>query len=194
LSFYPPKIQASASEASRAGTVDSPDAVGTEASFVCGSFVTLSLEIDADGSQIVEAKYRSNGCGYAVAACETVALHLLSRRLQDLHGVRPDELVGEIEATLGIFPADREHCSRLVIGALRAVLAAYRSKLIDEYNGERALVCTCFGVDDETIENCIRENNLEDIEGIIDHCRAGGGCGSCQPVIREMLDSVQFGP
>jgi bacterioferritin-associated ferredoxin len=34
----------------------------------------------------------------------------------------------------------------------------------------------------------VRENSLETIEEITDVCGAGGGCGSCQPLIQEIID------
>jgi NifU-like protein len=190
LSLYPPKIQQCVASAFNAKTLESPDAVATEASFVCGSFISLSLKIDREAGEIVDAKYRTNGCGFMVAAAEVLADDLISRRLQDLHGADPEELAAVLSAKLGPFPENRSHCASVAIDALRKALGDYRRELIDEYRGERALICTCFGIDEDAIESCIREKGLTDVDEVTQHCRAGSGCGSCQPIIQEIIDCV----
>ena len=190
MSLYPPKIKERVIAAATAGTVDSPDASAIEASFVCGSFVSLSLKIDREAGEIVDAKYQTNGCGYMVAAAEVLSANLISRRLQDLRGADPRELIGKLTADLGAFPNSRSHCESTVIDALRTALANYRQNLIDEFRGERALICTCFGIDEDTIESCIRQKGLTDVDEVTQHCRAGSGCGSCQPIIQEIIDST----
>lgn len=189
MSLYSPKIRNKIAKVLKAGTIDEPDAFATEASFICGSFVSLSLKIDREDGEIVDAKYRTNGCGFMVAACEVVSEYLVSRHVPELHGDRPDELLKHLTVELGAFPNGRSHCSAAVVDALRSALSQYRKSLIDEYRGERALVCTCFGIDEDTIENCIRDNGLTEVAEVIDHCRAGSGCGSCQPIIQELIDA-----
>ena len=189
LSIYPPKIHNRVVKVQKAGLIEKPDAFATEASFVCGSFVSLSLHIDRESSEILDAKYRTNGCGFMVAACEVVTEYLVSRHVPELHCDRPDELLKHLANELGTFPEGRGHCSAVVVDALKSALGQYREKLIDEYRGERALICTCFGIDEDTIENCIAENGLTTVTDVIDRCRAGGGCGSCQPIIQELIDA-----
>src|SRR5829696_6955446 len=138
--------------------IDAAEATATEGSFVCGSFVSLLLKIDREAGEIVDAKYRTNGCGYMIAAGEVLTANVISRRLQDLHGADPQELIGELTTELGPLPGSRSRCASTVIDALRTALANYRRNLIDEYRGERALICTCFGIDEDTIESCIRQN------------------------------------
>lgn len=174
----------------RAGSVPEPDAAATEASFVCGSFVSISLGIDRGSSQITDAKYRTNGCGYLAASCEVLIEYLHGRHLQELHGVKHEELIEQFERELEPFPLSRLHCRSIVVDVLKAALTGYRNSLIEEYRGERALICTCFGVDEETIQKCISDNDLTDVDDVVRLCRAGGGCGSCQPLIQEILDAA----
>jgi NifU-like protein len=95
-----------------------------------------------------------------------------------------------IAESLGAAPAGREHCYLLAVDALRSALADHRRQLIDEYSGEKALICTCFGVSEETIEASIAARGLTEVDEVVQYCRAGGGCGSCLPIIREMLDNA----
>jgi NifU-like protein len=91
-------------------------------------------------------------------------------------------------AELGEFPAGRGHCPEIGLEALRAALADYRKFRIEEFSGEKALICTCFGVSEEKIEGVISELGLETVEEVGDACNAGSGCGSCRMLIQEMLD------
>jgi NifU-like protein len=72
--------------------------------------------------------------------------------------------------------------------ALRAAFSDHRARLIGEFTGERALVCTCFGVTEETIERYIAGGAAESVDDVSKATRAGGGCGSCRMLIQEMLD------
>jgi NAD(P)H-nitrite reductase large subunit len=49
------------------------------------------------------------------------------------------------------------------------------------------IVCHCFAVRAREIEDAISRGARTPAE-IVRACRAGGGCGGCQPVIEELLD------
>ena len=46
------------------------------------------------------------------------------------------------------------------------------------------IICHCFEVSREEIENAIREKGLKTVED------AGTGCGGCQEQIQEILDEI----
>jgi len=96
----------------------------------------------------------------------------------------------QIKRELGEFSENREHCLELCLETLQLAFADFRNSQIEEFAGEKALICTCFGVSEETIESLIKENSLETVEEVTDACNAGGGCGSCQPLIQEIIDVV----
>lgn len=189
MSFYPDKIAARFAAPQRAGKSAGTNAAGTGASFVCGSFVRIFLAIDLETKEIRDAGYQTNGCGFAVAAAEVLTERIVGQKLTALHGLDHAELFRHIEAQLGAFSAARRHCVEVCFEALHAALAGFRSLQIEEFAGEKALICTCFGVSEETIEKIIAENEAETVEEIGAICHAGTGCGSCQFLIRELLDT-----
>ena len=191
---YPAKVKECIDRLSHGGPLEQPDGSGTDVSFECGTYASIELKVDREMSAITHARFRTNGCGFAVAACEVLAAYVRTRRLQDLHGADDAELGQILETELGSFPAGREHCARLAAGSLHAALAAYRSTLIDEYRGEQALICTCFGVGEDAIVSCIRDNGLSEVGEVVERCRAGGGCGSCRPLIQELIDAQSWSP
>lgn len=193
MSFYPEKISEKFHAPQYAGKTPGANAVGTEASFVCGAALRFTLRIKKETKEILAARYQTSGCGFLIAAAETLAESLGNRKLIDLHGLDHAELERQIEARLGKFSAHRRHCLHLALDALQAALADFRAAQLEEFTGEKALICTCFGVSEETIERAANEYALETVEEVIDVCKAGGGCGSCQPLIQDILENVHKG-
>jgi NifU-like protein len=188
MSFYPPKISEKFLAPQHAGRANGANAVGTNATFVCGAAVRFTLRIDKNAKQIVEAKFQTNACGYATAAAEILGDKITGKFLADLHGFDDGFLKREIENQLGAFEFTRQHCLELALQALHCAFADFRIAQLEEWAGERALVCTCFGVSEETIERVIENESAETVEEVTASCNAGGGCGSCQPLIQELID------
>lgn len=188
MSFYPEKISRRFYAPRRAGKVESANAIGTGASFVCGTFVRLFLEIDARTKEIKQARFKSSGCGFAIAAADVLTEKITGRKLTEFHGLDKNEWHDEIEFQLGKFGKYRQHCLEISIDALHQALADFRAFQLEEFAGERALICTCFGISEETIEKVIAENQVESAEEVGDLCHAGTGCGSCRFLIQEMID------
>lgn len=190
MSFYPNKVNKRFNKPQNVGVVDSANANGKWASFLCGVSVRFSLQIDDDSKEIIEAKFKTNGCGFVIASAEFLCEKIVGNKLTELHGLEDLEI--EFEREFGKFPIGRKHCSDICFDAMQNALAEYRTAQIEEWTGEKALICTCFGVSEELIEISIKENSLATVEDVGDVCNAGTGCGSCQPLIQEILDSQGF--
>ncbi len=119
MSFYPAKIQTRFDSPLNAGTVDGASAVGSSASFQCGSFVAFSLRVDPAAKAISDVSFRSNGCGYMIAAADFLADIVNGRPLSELHGLNNDDLNSKVAAEFGLFPCDRRQCVDVCINALR---------------------------------------------------------------------------
>lgn len=189
MSFYPPEIERLFSAPEHASCPDGANGAGTGASFACGAATRFFLRIDPQTKEIRDAGFKSSGCGFAVAAAEVLAAQIVGRKLTELHGLEDRRLAGGIEAALGAFPSRRHVCRDIGFAALRRALADFRAGQIEEFAGEKALVCTCFGVAEETIEQVIAANRIDTADEVADICRAGGGCGACRFLIQEMIDA-----
>lgn len=188
MSFYPKKINDRFHAPRNVGRLDDANALGTSATFVCGMFLRFSLRIDPPSREILDAKFQTNGCGYLIASADVLAEKIVGKRLNEIHGSDKDALRLEIEDALGEFPENRKHCLDLVLETLQNAFADFRLRRIEEFAGEKALICTCFGVSEDRIEEIIKQNSPETVEEIGDLCNAGTGCGSCQFLIAEMID------
>ena len=52
------------------------------------------------------------------------------------------------------------------------------------------IICHCFEVSREEIENAIREKGLKTVEEVGEVTNAWTGCGGCQEQIQEILDEI----
>ncbi|MCY7348252.1 MAG: iron-sulfur cluster assembly scaffold protein [Pyrinomonadaceae bacterium] len=190
MSFYPANINERFHAPGNVGTAANANAVGTSATFVCGAALRFTLRIDRETKIILEAKFKTNGCGYLIAAADVLAEKVVGVKLTELHHLDQKILEREIEGELGEFPEARKHCRELAFETLQIAFADFRHAQIEEWTGEKALICTCFGISEETIENLVENNLLETVEEVTAACSAGGGCGSCQPLIQEIIDTT----
>jgi NifU-like protein len=185
--FYEKKIGDRFHHPKNVGKCESANAVGTSASFVCGSVLRFTLQIS--DQKITDAKFKVSGCGYLLAAADLLAETIIDQQLGELHGSGNFKQI--IENNLGDFPAERKHCAELAVETLQSAFNDFRSRRIKEFSGEKALICTCFGVSEEEIEQVIGANGCETVEEVSNICHAGSGCGSCQPLIREIIDGLE---
>ncbi|MEO7659486.1 MAG: (2Fe-2S)-binding protein [Pyrinomonadaceae bacterium] len=191
MTFYPKKIQDRLDGLTNRETSGEKTAEGRDANFACGSSVRISLDFDPLSRTVRFARAAGNGCGYMVASADVLIEAVSGRALSDFHGLNDGELRSVIEKNLGNIDANRKACVDASLGALHAAFADLRLRQIEEFQGEKALICTCFGVTEETIERNIAARDLQTVDEVTDFCKAGGGCGSCRMLIQEMLDHDQ---
>lgn len=163
--------------------------MGKSVALECGTFVVFELSVDPSLKVIEEIAVRSNGCGFMIAAAEVLANSFRGRKLTELHALT-DEPTALLIESLRSIPDGRRHCCDTVITAFKDAFADFRHRQVEEFSGEKALVCTCFGVTEETIEKAVVRHSATSVEEVGLLCRAGTGCGSCQMMIQEILDSA----
>lgn len=185
MSFYPSKIAKYLSNLKNVGKVSNANAVGTNATFVCGCVLRFTLQIEEQ--KIVEAKFQTNGCGFMMASADFLTESIEGKTLTELGGL--DSLTQKVQIELDEFPENRQHCLKLSIETLQTAFNGFRSAKLEEWTGEKALICTCFGVSEETIEKIVIEKHCETVEEVSAICHAGSGCGSCQPLIQDIIDT-----
>jgi NifU-like protein len=189
---YPNSITRQISGLRHISSSPNAGAAGKEVNFTCGSFVRYSLVLD-DGV-VTSATFSSNGCGYMLAAADVLAAFMTGRHLKELHGLMIESLQEQVVSQIGAIPAGRIECIGACISALRAAFADLRMRQVEEFRGEKALLCTCFGVTEETVDMLLRDIAVDTVRDVTRICRAGGGCcGSCTMMIQEMLDNRLHG-
>jgi NifU-like protein len=176
---FPKQIAEKIKDPRFVGTLENANAIGSDAKLDCGCFIRTEISISEPADLIEEVSYRTNGCGFMIAAAESAFSRLRGSRLADLQG----------EIGLGPEASQRSECATTVLTAIRAAFSDYRARRIKEYRGEKALICTCFGVAEETVEQFVRSSDPADVTEVAKHLRAGSGCGSCRMLIQEIIDA-----
>jgi len=169
------------------GDANEPSFIGRSGSFVCGAAARLSIEID-ESHNISEAKFRAAGCEVLIASLSVLTERIQSRSTAEAAAIAqtPEALLAELQRS-----SSGRHCVQLACDALLTAIREYSDAARDEWNGEEALICTCFFVSEQTIEREIKQRGLTTVGEVTAACNAGGGCGSCQPLIVEMLEAVK---
>jgi NifU-like protein len=188
MSYYPKRIREHFLNPLNVGEVSDADATGEAASFTCGALVRLSLKIDTASQAVADAKFKAVGCGYLIAAASVFTEIIKGITIDEATTVSNLRELSEnvLADFFGDLPPDKLHCPALCREALGAAIARYRGAP-EEWTGEEALICTCFGVSEKTIESVIHVRGLRTIKEVTKACNAGAGCHSCHPLIEEML-------
>lgn len=187
MSFYPEPINKRFLDPLNVGEVEAPDGVGDTGSLLCGAALRLTFSVDDLTGKINQARFRAAGCGYVIASASLLTEILRDITAGDAAGI-PAMLESILHEEFGEFPCERAHCATLCRDALSIAINAYRAASSTEFLGEEALICTCFGVSESSIERAIETNDLKEIAEVTKACRAGGGCRSCHPLIEDILD------
>ena len=169
------------------GEVEEPRFTGRSGSFQCGAILRVFLQID-ESQRITEAKFKAAGCSVLVAAASLLIEEVRGKTTGEAAAVAQnlDRLAGK----LGTLPAARNECVLLACEALLSAIRNYSDSAREEWEGDEALICTCFCVSERTIEREIKENALRTIAQVTAACSAGGGCRSCYPLIEDILEEV----
>ncbi len=187
---YPKKVADLLKRSGNAATFEI-SASGRAASFECGCFVEIDLEIN--NGICMGGTFHTNGCGYLAASAKVLFDSLRGTELRQLQGLDDADLLKASEAAVGPL-GQRRQCAEVCIAALHKAFEAYRARSIAEYRGDTALICSCFGISEDAIADSIRTNGHSTVEEVSAHLMAGRGCGSCRGLIEEIIDTVRPHP
>ena len=105
------------------GKMDIDDTVGTGmvGAPACGDVMKLQIKVE-DGV-IVDAKFKTYGCGSAIASSSLVTEWLKGKTLEQAGTIKNSEIAEELA-----LPPVKIHCSILAEDAIQAAVADYRKK------------------------------------------------------------------
>ena len=169
------------------GEAGEPRFIGRSGSFQCGAILRVSLHID-ESQRITEAKFKAAGCSVLVAAASLLIDEVIGKTTGEAAAAA--QCLDKLAEKLGTLPAERNECVLLACEALVSAIRSYSDSAREEWEGDEALICTCFCVSERTIEREIQENALRTIAQVTAACSAGGGCRSCYPLIEDILEQV----
>ena len=88
----------------------------------CGDVMKLQIKVGENGI-IEDAKFKTYGCGSAIASSSLVTEMLKGRTLDEAQAIKNTSIVEELA-----LPPDKIHCSVLAEDAIKAAVADLKSK------------------------------------------------------------------
>ena len=103
---------------------DSPDVgTGLVGAPECGDVMKLQIEVDNETGIISDAKFKTFGCGSAIAASSLATDWVTGKSIHEAEKLSNVEIVEELS-----LPPVKIHCSVLAEDAIKAAIADYKSK------------------------------------------------------------------
>ena len=88
----------------------------------CGDVMKLQVEVDDDGT-IVDAKFKTYGCGSAIAASSLATEWLKGRKIDQASELKNTDIAKELS-----LPPVKVHCSVLAEDAVKAAIEDWKKK------------------------------------------------------------------
>jgi len=175
------------------GSIDNADAVGVAGSLTCGDQLKIYLKIE--NNIVTDAKFQTFGCGSAVASSSILTEMIIGKSVDEVRKITNKDIADE----LGGLPPEKMHCSVMGYEALEDALKHYSAdgyvdldEILDEHYGttkQEKIICTCFQVTENMIWDAIKQNGLKTVEEVTNYTKAGGACGKCKAVIKDIIDT-----
>ena len=110
---------------SNMGDIKNADATGEVGAAACGDIMKITLKIDDKTQTVIDARFKTFGCGSAIAVSSMATELIKGRTLTDLeNNFNNDQIVD----ALGGLPPVKIHCSVLASEALTAAIEDYKKK------------------------------------------------------------------
>ena len=107
------------------GDIKDADAIGEVGAAACGDIMKITLKIDDVTQTVTDARFKTFGCGSAIAASSMATELIKGRTIEELQkNFNNDDIV----TALGGLPPVKIHCSVLATEALNAALEDYKKK------------------------------------------------------------------
>ena len=88
----------------------------------CGDVMKLQIEVD-DDNKIIDAKFKTFGCGSAIAASSLATEWIKNKTVDEASMIQNTEIVKELS-----LPPVKIHCSVLAEDAIKAAIKDYQQK------------------------------------------------------------------
>jgi len=146
----------------------------------CGDAVRLYWAVDPYSNEIKLSKFKSFGCGTAIASSDMMAELCMGKTVDEAVKItnidvefalrdHPDEPA---------VPPQKMHCSVMAYDVIKKAASIYKGVDMESFE-EEEIVCECARVSLRTIKDVIRINDLKTVEEITAYTKAGAFCKSC---------------
>ncbi len=89
----------------------------------CGDVMKLQLRVNPETSVIEDAKFKTFGCGSAIASSSLATEWVKGKTIDEAHEIKNTEIVSELS-----LPPVKIHCSVLAEDAIKAAVSDWKKK------------------------------------------------------------------
>ncbi|WP_456323853.1 iron-sulfur cluster assembly scaffold protein [Hydrogenimonas sp.] len=146
----------------------------------CGDAVRLYWIVDPKTDKILEAKFKSFGCGTAIASSDTMVELCKGKTVDEavkITNIDVEKAMRDTPETPAV-PPQKMHCSVMAYDVIKKAASQYKGVDMESFEDE-IIVCECARVSLQTLKEVIRLNDLKTVEEITDYTKAGAFCKSC---------------
>ena len=108
------------------GTLDKEDenvGTGLVGAPACGDVMRLQIKVDPESGVVEDAKFKTFGCGSAIASSSLVTEWVKGRTIDEAMALQNSQIVEELN-----LPPVKIHCSVLAEDAIKSAIADFRKK------------------------------------------------------------------
>ncbi|MBI5196433.1 MAG: Fe-S cluster assembly scaffold protein NifU [Nitrospirae bacterium] len=120
--MYSEKVMEHFTNPRNVGELPDADGIGTEGNPVCGDVMKIFIKVK--DNIITDAKFKTFGCGAAIAVSSMVTEMVKGKTLDEALKISKEAVANE----LGGLPPQKMHCSNLGADALHKAIEDYRQK------------------------------------------------------------------
>ncbi|NLJ59384.1 MAG: Fe-S cluster assembly scaffold protein NifU [Firmicutes bacterium] len=120
--MYTDKVMDHFTNPRNVGEIEDADGVGTVGNPICGDVMKLTIKVEGD--RIKDAKFKTFGCGAAIAVSSMVTELVIGKTLEEALEIS-NRAVAD---ALGGLPPKKMHCSNLGADALQKAIKDYMEK------------------------------------------------------------------
>ena len=120
--IYSKKVMEHFTNPRNVGTIENPDGYGKIGNPVCGDVMEIFIKVKDD--VISDIKFKTFGCGSAIATSSMVTELAKGKRLDEAIKLTRDDVAEELDG----LPPQKMHCSNLAADALQEAIKDYKNK------------------------------------------------------------------
>jgi NifU-like protein len=146
----------------------------------CGDAVRLYWAVEKDTDKIVGSKFKSFGCGTAIASSDIMTELCMGKTVDEavkITNIDVEKAMRDTPDTPAV-PPQKMHCSVMAYDVIKKAAATYKGVDAESFE-EEFIICECARVSQDTLVDVIKINDLKTVEEIIDYTKAGAFCKSC---------------
>ncbi|EAL9601285.1 iron-sulfur cluster assembly scaffold protein NifU [Campylobacter jejuni] len=146
----------------------------------CGDAVRLFWLVDEKTDKIIDAKFKSFGCGTAIASSDTMVDLCIGKTVDEAVKITnlDVEFAMRDNPETPAVPPQKTHCSVMAYDVIKQAAAHYKGISPEDFE-DQIIVCECARVSLGTIKEVIKLNDLHSVEEITQYTKAGAFCKSC---------------